>query len=54
MIERPLVRVPPEAAGKVSFQGSDFCADSYFGIRSVLFIDNKDSVFCIPFYSCSA
>ena len=36
MIERPRVRVPVGAAGEFSFSPeSTFCADSYFGIRSI-------------------
>ena len=34
MIERSRVRIPAGAAGEFSFPGSNFCADSYFGIRS--------------------
>ena len=34
MIERSWIRVPAGPAGKCSFAGSTFCADSYFGIRS--------------------
>ena len=34
MIEKPRVRIPAGAAGEFSSQGSTFCADSYFGIRS--------------------
>ena len=35
MIERSRVRIPAGAAGEFSSLGSTFCADSYFGIRSV-------------------
>ena len=34
MIEGSRIRVPAGAAGEVSFPGSTFCADSYFGICS--------------------
>ena len=35
MIERSRVPVPAGAAGEFSSPGSTFCADSYFGIRSI-------------------
>ena len=35
MIERSRVRIPAGAAGEFSSPESTFCADSYFGIRSV-------------------
>ena len=35
MIERIRVQVPAGAAGEFSSPWSAFCADSYFGIRSV-------------------
>ena len=34
MIERSRVRIRPGVAGMFSSPGSNFCADSYFGIRS--------------------
>ena len=35
MIERSRVRIPAGAAGEFSSPGSTFCADSYFGTRSI-------------------
>ena len=35
MIERSRVRIPAGTAGEFSSPGSTFCADSYFGIRSI-------------------
>ena len=35
VIERSWVQIPAEAAGELSCPGSTFCADSYFGIRSI-------------------
>ena len=35
MIERSRVRIHAGAPGEFSSQGSTFCADSYFGIRSL-------------------
>ena len=35
MIERSRVQIPAGAAGEFSSPGSTFCADSYFGIRSI-------------------
>ena len=34
MIETSRVRIPAGTAGEFSSPGSNFCADSYFGIRS--------------------
>ena len=34
MVERSRVRIPEGAVGEFSAPGSNFCADSYFGIRS--------------------
>ena len=35
MTERSRVQIPVGAAGEFSSLGSTFCADSYFGIRSI-------------------
>ena len=36
MIERPRVRIPAGTAGEFTSPGSTFCADSYFGMGTVL------------------
>ena len=39
--KRSRVRIPEGAAGEFSSQGSTFCADSYFGIRSTPVLPQK-------------